>query len=123
VVRLRIEQARNRTEALQIARAISHSLLVKTAWAGADPNWGRILAAVGRSGVPIDPTKVFISIGKQVLCRRGTACVFDEKAAHQELSKAECEVGIRLGRGKTSLLFLTTDLSVEYVKINADYST
>jgi glutamate N-acetyltransferase / amino-acid N-acetyltransferase len=123
VVRLRIEQARNRTEALQIARAISHSLLVKTAWAGADPNWGRILAAVGRSGVPVDPNNVFIFIGKQVVCRRGTACVFDEKAAHQALSKAECEVGIRLGRGKASLVFLTTDLSVEYVKINADYST
>ncbi len=123
VVRLRIEQARNRTEALQIARAISHSLLVKTAWAGADPNWGRILAAVGRSGIPIDPQKIAISIGKQTVCRNGTACVFDEKAAHQELSKSECEVGIRLARGKASLLFLTTDLSVEYVKINADYST
>jgi glutamate N-acetyltransferase/amino-acid N-acetyltransferase len=123
VVRLRIEQARNRTEALQIARAISHSLLVKTAWAGADPNWGRILAAVGRSGVAVNPEKIAISIGKQTVCRHGMACVFDEKAAHQELSKAECEVGIRLGRGKVSLLFLTTDLSVEYVKINADYST
>jgi glutamate N-acetyltransferase/amino-acid N-acetyltransferase len=123
VVRLRIEQAKNRTEALQIARAISHSLLVKTAWAGADPNWGRILAAVGRSGVAVDPKKVFISIGKQVVCSRGTACVFDEKAAHQELSKAECEVGVRLGRGKASLLFLTSDLTQGYVKINADYST
>jgi glutamate N-acetyltransferase/amino-acid N-acetyltransferase len=123
VVRLRIEQARNRTEALQIARAVSHSLLVKTAWAGADPNWGRILATVGRSGVPVDPTKISISIGKQTVCRSGAACVFNEKVAHQELSKAECEVGVRLGRGKATLLFLTTDLSVDYVKINADYST
>lgn len=123
VVHLRIEQARNRAEALEIARAVSHSLLVKTAWAGADPNWGRILAAVGRSGVPIDPKNILISIGRQTVCRRGAACVFDEKAAHQELSKSECEVGIRLGRGKASLLFLTTDLSAEYVKINADYST
>lgn len=123
VVHLRIEQARNRAEALEIARAVSHSLLVKTAWAGADPNWGRILAAVGRSGVPIDPKNILISIGRQTVCRRGAACVFDEKAAHRELSKSECEVGIRLGRGKASLLFLTTDLSAEYVKINADYST
>jgi glutamate N-acetyltransferase / amino-acid N-acetyltransferase len=123
VVRLRIEQAKNRSEALQIARTISHSLLVKTAWAGADPNWGRILAAVGRSGVPVDPKKVFISIGKQVVCRRGMACVFDENAAHQELSKAECEVGVKVGRGKASLLFLTTDLTQDYVKINADYLT
>lgn len=123
VVRLRIEQARNRAEALQIARAISHSLLVKTAWAGADPNWGRILAAVGRSGVAVDPEKIAISIGKQTVCRRGMACGFDEKAAHQELSKAECEVGVRLGRGNASLWFLTTDLTQEYVQINADYST
>lgn len=123
LVRLRIEQARNRNEALQIARAISHSLLVKTAWAGADPNWGRILAAIGRSGIAVDPKKIAISIGKQTVCRGGTACVYDDKVAHQELSKAECEVGVRLGRGKASLLFLTTDLSVEYVKINADYST
>jgi glutamate N-acetyltransferase / amino-acid N-acetyltransferase len=123
VIRLRIEQAKNRAEALQIARAISRSLLVKTAWAGADPNWGRILAAVGRSGVPVDPNKISISIGKQDVCRRGTACVFDEKAAHEELSKSECGVGVRLGRGKVSLLFLTADLTQEYVKINADYST
>lgn len=123
LVRLRIEQARNRTEALQIARAISHSLLVKTAWAGADPNWGRILAAIGRSGIAVDPKKIAISIGKQTVCRGGTACAYDDKVAHQELSKAECEVGVRLGRGKASLLFLTADLSVEYVKINADYST
>jgi glutamate N-acetyltransferase/amino-acid N-acetyltransferase len=123
VVRLRIEQARSRDEALRIARAVSHSLLVKTAWAGADPNWGRILAAVGRSGAPVDADKISISIGRQTVCRRGTACRFDEDAAHQELSKAECEVGLRLGRGRASLLFLTTDLSAEYVKINAEYST
>jgi glutamate N-acetyltransferase/amino-acid N-acetyltransferase len=123
VVRLRIEEARNRAEALQIARAVSHSLLVKTAWAGADPNWGRILAAVGRSGVAVDPGKISISIGKQTVCRRGVACVFNEKSAHQELSKAECEVKICLGSGNASLLFLTTDLTEEYVKINAEYST
>jgi glutamate N-acetyltransferase/amino-acid N-acetyltransferase len=97
--------------------------LVKTAWAGADPNWGRILAAVGRSGVAVDPEKIAISIGKQTVCRRGVACVFDEKSAHQELSKAECEVRICLASGNASLLFLTTDLTQEYVKINADYST
>lgn len=123
LVRLYIEQAKTRNEALQIARSIAHSLLVKTAWAGADPNWGRILAAVGRSGVPVDTKKVSISIGDQLVCRRGVAGQFDRDAAHQELSKAECRVGVRLGRGKSSLEFLTTDLSAEYVRINADYST
>ncbi len=123
VIHLYIEQARNHAEALQIARAISHSLLVKTAWAGADPNWGRMLAAVGRSGVLLDPKTISILIGDQVVCRRAVACVFDEKRAHQELSKPECRVRVRLGRGKTALEFLTTDLTSEYVRINADYST
>ena len=123
VIRLRIDQAKNRDEALRIARAISHSLLVKTAWAGADPNWGRILAAVGRSGVPIQPNKVSIYIGDQIVCRGAVACSFDKNAAHAELSKPECRVTVRLGRGKASLEFLTTDLSAEYVRVNAEYST
>jgi len=123
VIRLRIEQARARTEALQVARTIAHSLLVKTAWAGADPNWGRILAAVGRSGINIDPGRVSVLIGGQTVCRNGVACKFDEHRAHQELSQAESRVIVKLGRGKSSLEFLTTDLTAEYVRINAEYST
>jgi glutamate N-acetyltransferase/amino-acid N-acetyltransferase len=123
VIRLQIEQARNREEALQVARTIAHSLLVKTAWAGADPNWGRILAAVGRSGVRVDPKKVSLTIGDQTVCRGAAACKFDERRAHEELSKPECRVGVGLGRGKSALEFLTTDLTAEYVRINADYST
>ena len=123
VIRLQIEQAKNREEALQVARTIAHSLLVKTAWAGADPNWGRILAAVGRSGVRVDPKKISVTIGDQTVCRGAVACKFDERRAHEELSKAECRVGVRLGRGKAALEFLTTDLTAEYVRINADYST
>lgn len=123
VVRLRIDQAKTRDEALQIARTISHSLLVKTAWAGADPNWGRILAAVGRSGVPVHPNKLSIYIGDQMVCHGAVACSFDKNAAHEELSKAESRIAVRLGRGKASLEFLTTDLSAEYVRVNAEYST
>jgi glutamate N-acetyltransferase/amino-acid N-acetyltransferase len=123
VIRLQIEQARKRAEALQVARAIAHSLLVKTAWAGADPNWGRILAAVGRSGIRVDPKKISVTIGDQTVCRGAVACKFDERRAHEALAQAECRVGVRLGRGKSSLEFLTTDLTAEYVRINADYST
>jgi glutamate N-acetyltransferase/amino-acid N-acetyltransferase len=123
VIRLRIEQARTRAEALQVARTIAHSLLVKTAWAGADPNWGRILAAVGRSGINIDPGRVCVLIGGQVVCRNGVACKFDEQRAHQELSQAESRVIVKLGRGKSLVEFLTTDLTSEYVRINAEYST
>ena len=108
---------------MQIARAIAHSPLVKTAWAGADPNWGRILASCGNSGVPIDPAKVDIFIGQQKVCSKGGACAFDEAKAHEHLSQPVCDVRVRLARGSTNLRFYTTDLSAEYVRINADYST
>jgi glutamate N-acetyltransferase / amino-acid N-acetyltransferase len=123
VIRLKVEQARNRAEALQVARTISGSLLVKTSWAGADPNWGRILAAIGRSGVPIDPAKIAVWIGDQKVCRGSTVCPFDHRRAHADLAKAECRIAVRLGRGKASVEFLTTDLTTDYVKINAEYST
>jgi glutamate N-acetyltransferase/amino-acid N-acetyltransferase len=123
VIRLQIGQAKDRAEALQVARTIAHSLLVKTAWAGADPNWGRILAAVGRSGVRVDPKKLSVTIGDQTVCRGAVACKFDARRAHEELSQSECRVGVRLGRGGTALEFLTTDLTADYVRINADYST
>jgi len=123
VVRLRVEQARSREEALLVARTIAHSMLVKTAWAGADPNWGRILAAVGRCGAPIDPVRIQIFIGSQKVCRQGIACVFNEKEAHRHLARPVCDVRVQLGRGRHAVRFLTTDLTAEYVRINADYST
>ncbi len=123
VIRLHVEEAKSREEALQIARTISHSLLVKTAFAGADPNWGRILAAVGRSGIAVDPSKINILISDQIVCRNGASCAFDAAQAHTELSKPECKITVRLRRGRNSIVFTTTDLTAEYVRINADYST
>jgi glutamate N-acetyltransferase / amino-acid N-acetyltransferase len=123
VIRLAVEQASSRVEALQVARAVARSLLVKTAWAGADPNWGRILAAVGSSGVPIKQDKVSIFIGSQLVCRNGASCRFDERRAHRHLAKPVCDVRITLQRGGASTTFLTTDLTADYVRINADYST
>lgn len=123
VIRLFVEQARSREEALQVARTIAHSMLVKTAWAGADPNWGRILAAIGRCGLPIDPARVQIFIGSQKVCRNGNACAFNERQAHRELAQPVCDIRAQLGRGRDSVRFLTTDLTAEYVRINADYST
>lgn len=123
VIRLSIERAKNRSEAMQLAQAIAYSPLCKTAWAGADPNWGRILAAVGRSGIAIHPEKISIFIGQQKVCHRGQAFPFDERLAHQHLSQPACDIRVQLGRGRTNLPFLTTDLTSEYVRINADYST
>lgn len=123
VIHLSVEQARSREEARQVAQTVAHSLLVKTAWAGADPNWGRILAAVGRSGITVDPSRVSIQIGEQMVCRNGMGCAFDQKRAHKALSHPHSQVRILLGRGNGSIQFLTTDLTAEYVRINADYST
>lgn len=123
VVQLRIEQARDRHEAMQVAQAIAHSLLVKTAWAGADPNWGRILAAAGASGAAIDPGRINILIGDQLVCRRGLSCAFNAKKAHSEMSKPSYQIRVQLGRGHGRSEYMTADLTTEYVRINAEYST
>jgi glutamate N-acetyltransferase/amino-acid N-acetyltransferase len=123
VIHLSIEQAKNRQEALRVARAIAHSLLVKTSWAGADPNWGRILAAVGNCGVPVDPARIHIFIGKQQVCRGGMTWPFDAVKAHGDLSQPSSSIRVRLGRGRGGVVFQTTDLTAEFVRINADYST
>ncbi len=123
VVRLRVEGARSPGEAERVARAIARSPLVKTAWAGADANWGRVLAAVGASGAPIHPGRVDIFLGPQQVCRRGKACAFAERAAHRYLSRPRFEVRVRLGRGRAAAVFLTCDLTTDYVRINAHYRT
>ena len=123
VVRLTIEQARTRSEARQIGKTIANSPLVKTAWAGADPNWGRILAAIGYSGVKINPDRINIYLGEQQICRHGAACPFDHDRAHAYMSEPVYEIRIALGAGSASLEFLSCDLTAEYVRINADYST
>ena len=123
VIRLHIEEAKSRAEGLRVAKAIAHSLLVKTAFAGADPNWGRIVAAVGACGVPVRPELMDVSIGSQMVFRRGTGCGFDQERAHAELSEPRCDVRVRLRRGRSGVVFLTTDLTAEYVRVNAEYST
>jgi glutamate N-acetyltransferase/amino-acid N-acetyltransferase len=123
LVRLQISGAKSLDEARTIACSIATSPLVKTAWAGCDPNWGRILSSVGKSGIAVDPAKINIFFGPQQLCKKGEAYAFDEKQAHEYLKQPEYEIKVELGRGKSSLEFLTCDLTVEYVHINADYST
>jgi glutamate N-acetyltransferase/amino-acid N-acetyltransferase len=124
VVELRIEGAVSDADALKAAKAIAHSPLVKTAWAGNDPNWGRLMAAVGYSGAEIDAEKIDIWFGEQRICRNGgRAEEFDEAAAHAYLQQAEFSITIQLNQGEGKCVFWTTDLTAEYVHINADYST
>jgi glutamate N-acetyltransferase/amino-acid N-acetyltransferase len=123
LVRLRISGAKSVAEARTIARSIANSPLVKTAWAGCDPNWGRILSSIGKSGIAVNPSTINIFFGPQQVCRHGMAHPFDEKMAHEYLKQREYEIKVELGRGRSALEFLTCDLTVEYVHINADYST
>jgi glutamate N-acetyltransferase/amino-acid N-acetyltransferase len=124
VVELRIDGAASDADALKAAKAIAHSPLVKTAWAGADPNWGRLVAALGYSGAQIDPEGIDISFGELPICRNGgRAAQFDEARAHAYIQQPEFSISIQLHQGSGSCVFWTTDLTAEYVHINADYST
>jgi glutamate N-acetyltransferase/amino-acid N-acetyltransferase len=123
LIRLQIEQAKSADEAQIIARSIANSPLVKTAWAGCDPNWGRILSSIGNSGIALDPSRISVFIGPHQVCRHGQAIAFDKSAAHQYMTEREYEIRVQLGRGKASLTYLSCDLTVDYVHINADYST
>jgi glutamate N-acetyltransferase/amino-acid N-acetyltransferase len=124
VVELRIEGAATDADALRVAKAIAHSPLVKTAWAGCDPNWGRLIAAIGYSGAAIDPESIDITFGELPICRNGgRASEYDENAAHAYISQAEFSINIHLQQGNGSCTFWTTDLTHEYIRINADYTT
>jgi glutamate N-acetyltransferase / amino-acid N-acetyltransferase len=124
VVELRIDGAASDADSLKVAKAIAHSPLVKTAWAGCDPNWGRLMAATGYSGAQIDPERIDIWFGEQRICRNGgRAEEFDERAAHAYLQQKEFAITIQLNQGTGKCVFWTTDLTAEYVHINADYST
>ncbi len=124
LVELNICGAASDADALRVAKAIAHSPLVKTAWAGSDPNWGRLIAAAGYSGAQIDPARIAIRLGDLLICDHGgRSAAFDEAAAHRYLSQPEFAVHIDLGLGSGVCRFWTCDLTREYVSINADYST
>ena len=124
VVELQVNGAATDAEAVVVAKAIAHSPLVKTAWAGADPNWGRLMAAIGNSGARIDPERIDIWFGELRICRDGgRAAEMDLAAAHDYLKRPEFSIAIELHQGDGSCVFWTTDLTAEYVRINADYST
>jgi glutamate N-acetyltransferase/amino-acid N-acetyltransferase len=124
VVELHVEGAASDADALKVAKAIAHSPLVKTAWAGSDPNWGRLVAAIGYSGAEIDPDRIDIRFGDLPICRDGgRAPDFDETAAHDYIAQHDFSITIELHQGPGRCVFWTTDLTIEYIHINADYST
>jgi glutamate N-acetyltransferase/amino-acid N-acetyltransferase len=112
------------SSAAAIARSIAISPLVKTAIAGSDPNWGRILSAAGNSGVNFDPSMVEITLQDVKVCRNGLAAPFDELEMKQRLDDTDISVVFRIvGKGKGSATFWTCDLTEDYIHINASYRT
>lgn len=124
VVTLSITGTRTDEDARRIAQTIAASPLCKTAWSSADPNWGRLLAAAGRAGVAFDPAEVSITIaGLAVFSRGARDPRFDEALTHAAMGEREYTIALRMGNGSGRCRFLTCDLTHEYVRINADYST
>ncbi|MFG6178079.1 bifunctional glutamate N-acetyltransferase/amino-acid acetyltransferase ArgJ [Halomonas sp. THAF12] len=122
-VSLQVDGAVSRQEALDVAFTVAHSPLVKTALAASDANWGRILAAVGRAPVvDFDVDRVVIDLGEVRLVEGGgRAAGYTEEAGSEVMAREEIPIRIDLGRGERSATVWTTDLTREYVAINADY--
>jgi glutamate N-acetyltransferase/amino-acid N-acetyltransferase len=107
-----------------IARAIANSPLVKTAIAGSDPNWGRILSSAGNAGVPLDPRRVDIDFQKVAVCRGGLAAAFQEVELKKKLDEPDCSIRFAIrGSGKGRARFWTCDFTEDYIRINASYRT
>jgi glutamate N-acetyltransferase/amino-acid N-acetyltransferase len=123
LVIVEVQGARKPSDAERIARAIANSPLVKTAIAGSDPNWGRIICAAGYSGALFDPDKVDIRVNDLLLCRDGVDAGFDDASARKELDRKEMTLRLDLHQGKASAHIWTCDLTHDYITINASYRT
>jgi len=124
LITIDVEGAASDQDAARIARTIANSPLVKTAIAGADPNWGRILAAAGYSGVGFDPARVDVYVQGKLVCQGGLAAPFSEQELAAELQKPDCNIRLVFrGRGRGKARFWTCDLTEQYIQINASYRT
>jgi len=123
LVEIQVERAATEVQATAIARSIGLSSLVKTAMAGADPNWGRILSAAGNAKVEFNPMFADIYLNGVLVCRRGGAAEFNESALQRKLRGKNISVRMILREGTAQAAFWTCDLTEEYIRINASYRT
>lgn len=123
VIEIEVRGAKSEAAAKRIAETIATSPLVKTAFAGGDPNWGRIFAAAGRSGVAFDPARVDITMAGIPVLRRGQPLDFNERAASIRLLAEHVPIVVHLHAGPASARYWTCDFTAEYVRINASYRT
>ena len=126
-IEVRVENAKSEADARKAARAVVSSNLVKTAVYGGDPNWGRIIAAIGRSGADFDPAKVSLYIEDVCLVRAGKVLAFADtpelKNAERAIASKEIKITAELNAGEHSATAYGCDMSPEYVRINAEYTT
>lgn len=122
-VTLIVNQCRNESQGVAIAKTIATSPLVKTSWFGQDANWGRILAAIGRSGADIDPSRISLRINELLVLQHGTPCPFSDEDGKKALAPQDITIEINLGIGFSSVTYWTCDLSHDYVQINSAYRT
>jgi glutamate N-acetyltransferase / amino-acid N-acetyltransferase len=116
-----VNGAKKKDIAEKIARRIATSPLTKTAFFGCDPNWGRIICAAGDAGVPVEPSKVDIALQGEQIVKGGMELPFDEQKLKAMMNKKEIDVVVNLNDGKASFDIFTTDLTFDYIKINASY--
>jgi glutamate N-acetyltransferase/amino-acid N-acetyltransferase len=124
LITVEVHGCRTRPEALRVSKTIADSPLVKAAIAGGDPNWGRIVSAAGYAGVEFDPAKVTLHLNGLLLYERGAPVDFDDAVAAESIaSHRDTSIVLLLEEGDASARFWTTDLTTEYVRLNADYHT
>jgi glutamate N-acetyltransferase/amino-acid N-acetyltransferase len=123
VIEIEVRGAKSETAARRLAETIATSPLVKTAFAGGDPNWGRIFAAAGRSGVSFDPAKVEIDMAGVPVLRHGRPLDFNERAASNRLLAKHVPIVVNMHAGGAVARYWTCDFTAEYVRINASYRT
>jgi glutamate N-acetyltransferase/amino-acid N-acetyltransferase len=123
VIEIEVRGAKTEADARRISQTIATSPLVKTAFAGGDPNWGRVFAAAGRAGVKFDPDRVDIHMAGFPALRRGQPLTFNERAASNRLLEKDVHVLLDLHAGRASARYWTCDFTAEYVRINASYRT
>jgi len=124
VMRIEVTGAASRDAARQIARTIADSPLVKTAVHGADPNWGRIVSAAGYSGITLDPTQVLLRVNGTLLFEAGSPVPFDADAVSDSIKNhRETLIELVVGGGPGRIRFYSSDLTADYVHLNADYHT
>ena len=123
LVSIQVSRAASQAEGQQVGLAVANSNLVKTAVFGCDPNWGRILCAVGYSGVAIDPERVGVALCGVPIYEAGAGLAFDKEALVERMRGDDIPIEIDLGRGAARAEIYTCDFSYDYVRINAEYTT